>query len=864
MKSYKSILLIALFVISIFAVLPVQASSGHPTLGVATTLDTTSTFTGTGLATNISVLAGTNNVLYVGSNATAGYFALNFANTTFDGSTFELFLSTNGYSQISTGDILFTGNFSVDHLLDNAIFNITFSTTGMNGVWPGSTTPTFYYGTTNAGVPEIIVAIPSNITGQAYYVKVYDGSTTSVAVSAEQVAVLASISVSPGISGSAPVPAGTPITVSGFAWAPNQLVNISVYSPNGTVILASITNVTASATGTFSWTFPMPDDGMLVIPQVTTANYASSNLVLAFATLDGKTAISTQLTVNSTVYYIGRSWTLLSTYDNSGVPVAGPGIGPLGSINTPYYLAAKVFGTIYVNASNFNPSGTITAFLDYGTASQRSLSLTFLTSLTSKGIFNATFTVPAVSLGNHLVTFVDASWNWNFTINVLTTLLITPTSGPVGTVVTVTGYGFGPNLNETVYFLGTNLSKLSTPTVNPDNDYVYEGLVNTTTGAFNFTFTIPAHTFGGAHYVYMNSSNTAPSSSFVLFTVTGSWSSPNSTTLALGSNFLANGDGLPSGTATYTSGSVQFPGLTAVTFGAAPEYITAAYDNAQTVNGYWGNGPFGNSTGQLQMTFVAAGVPMVHYIQIFDANTLSQLNLFAITVNGTTVEQTAIIAAITSENASLQASMTALTTTVNGIYTTLSSFSSTTATNFAALTSQLSTLGTSVSGVQSSVTSLTSSVNTGFTSMTAGFTSVNSAISSLSSSQASGFSSLSSSQASGFSSLTTAVSGVNTAVSGVASSVSSLSSSQASGFSSLNNAVSGVSTQVGTLATASSVSTLSGQVSTLSGQVTTLSSTASTINTATSTLSTMMDILYIAIILIAIAVVLEIVVLIRK
>jgi len=71
-------------------------------------------------------------------------------------------------------------------------------------------------------------------------------------------------------------------------------------------------------------------------------------------------------------------------------------------------------------------------------------------SLNNDGNFTATFVIPELSNGNHVIKVNDCSKTWTFNITVNPTLIVTPESGPVGTVITVTAYGFDP---ENVYYL---------------------------------------------------------------------------------------------------------------------------------------------------------------------------------------------------------------------------------------------------------------------------------------------------------------------------------------------------------------------------------------------------------------------------
>jgi hypothetical protein len=96
---------------------------------------------------------------------------------------------------------------------------------------------------------------------------------------------------------------------------------------------------------------------------------------------------------------------------------------------------------------------------------------------------NAKFTVPIGSTaGNKTVTIVDSSFNYaNTTFQVTTpNITVSPTSGPVGTNVTVTGSNFIDNSNITINFDGNStVTNPSTVTANATGQFV---------ATFNFNF----------------------------------------------------------------------------------------------------------------------------------------------------------------------------------------------------------------------------------------------------------------------------------------------------------------------------------------------------------------------------------------
>jgi len=825
MKSYMSLLLIALFFGAMLTALPVPtiASTGTAGIGYAWggTLPTTPAYI-TGVATNAAVRAGDHTLVKadgLAPLATPNWLAINLSSVTFSGSQFSFFLSRDGLSQRSPDDINFTGYFSVSTLNTiGPLSEIRFS----NPLFQNGT-GVFYYGSFNASNRVVLGPVPFYIPGGDFYLKVYDGSATFLAVSIATITVLPNIFVSP----TTPVPAGTTMNVQGVAWPTNGLVNVTVWDPGSTIIRAT-TLITPASDGTFAWTFPMPDEGKFANIKTPAATYTDT--VEAFNTTTGILPPSDPLfDVSQSIFYIGRQFDGFLSKDNAGGIVAGPLSGTFGSWPdaSGATFNGKVLGTIYVNGSNFNPSGSLTINWDYDTASPVTITPSFIKALTSAGAFQLYFTVPITTLGTHHVAVVDASWSWNFTVNILTTLVLNPTSGPEGTIVQVLGYGFEANKPLTLYWLGT---ELTFPVVAYD-DYIQfaTGFNTSSTGFFSTSFTVPGPVYGGDHLVYANTSTTAFTTA--TFFVEPSFTS-DPTTQALGNKFRVYGHGLGVGTSTYQElgGSGHFDtSIDGTSTGTSSQSIAGAYDNAMTYNGNF-FGVTGDSFGELEFTFVAAGVPMVHIVQIFDITGLTvsptQLALFQLTVTGSTIEGAQILtnlASLASDTAAIQSALASLTTTVGSVQSALNSLATSVASSFSTVNTKLDNLATSVAGVNTAVSGLQSYIG-------GQFTTTNNAISALQTSIGSQFSSLN-----------TAVSGVQSALGGKIDSVSS--------------AVSGLQ---------SSVSSLSGSVNTLSGTVNSVKTAVDAINANTGAIGTISTVLYIAVVLVAIAVVLEIVVLVRK
>ncbi len=133
------------------------------------------------------VAAGGNVNLYVGT-------------VTWSGAQFYLMMSTDGFSQVSTGDSRYS-----------ALFDVT-NVTALSG----TSTYTYQGGTWTVGQGWINGTIQKNLAGGNYWIKAFDGATTSVAVTDTYITITPAFFVSP--TSNAP---NTPITLSGFAFRAN-------------------------------------------------------------------------------------------------------------------------------------------------------------------------------------------------------------------------------------------------------------------------------------------------------------------------------------------------------------------------------------------------------------------------------------------------------------------------------------------------------------------------------------------------------------------------------------------------------------------------------------------------------------------
>jgi hypothetical protein len=182
------------------------------------------------------------------------------------------------------------------------------------------------------------------------------------------------------------------------------------------------------------------------------------------------------------------------------------GVTPTGGVSN---VQVTVLGTLRIAGNYFHP-GTVDIFLDathIGTAAAN-----------QTGFFNTTVSIPISSIGDHNITLDDGKIVFIVTIEVIPTLILNPTSGPVGTVVTATGYGYpasdGTRYNITIWWDYT-CDCFECPSI-PVNLTM---IPTNTNGYFQITFVVP-NTVGGSHTVTGEADDGASTSATATFSVT--------------------------------------------------------------------------------------------------------------------------------------------------------------------------------------------------------------------------------------------------------------------------------------------------------------------------------------------------------
>jgi hypothetical protein len=456
MKKSIAILIVALLVLPMLSMAPVRASTGHPQLGAwdGATLS---------LATlNVTIKAGDSWVQKIdGTSSDWGDFAICF-NTTdhlvdFSGAVFDVYISKDGYSALSASDLKYAGSFNVADLGIAGLkqVNIT-NALLLDGE------ASFYIGTV-AGTQMLVGPIPFDITADYKYVKIFDGSTF-VAV-AGIIEVLPAFSLTP--DSGAPC---TSVTLSGSALPANVVYNITYGSRLDYQFIAQVTS-TNSGKLSYTWDIINFED----TDYIGDIDYIGVHII----------ENSTGTDLDYVVFFESQSYL-------GGITIDGDDYTEPWLNNTALPYSFHVFDEIALNGSFMCVScGHVTITIDGVTVGTATLN--------SAGNFTADFVIPELQNGAHVVKVNDCSRTYFFNITVYPTLIVTPEEGPVGTVITLTAYGFDPANVYYLYWQGICINEL------PEDDDYMIWIANATVGAngkFNMsapvTFTVP-NSYGGSH-----------------------------------------------------------------------------------------------------------------------------------------------------------------------------------------------------------------------------------------------------------------------------------------------------------------------------------------------------------------------------
>jgi hypothetical protein len=638
MSKIKTTFILALLLTTVFAAffpLAVKASTGY------ILIETTSP-----PSAPVSVPAG-------------GTVHLYFGGVTFSGGQFYLVWSKDGFSQISSGDFKYTPTFKVADLFSQTIKTVDSYKIG--------------FGWVNGSIPK-------DIAGGEYYVKAFDGSATSVAVTDNVIIVTAAFEVVPSWG-----PGGRDISLKGYAFTANNYVNLSYWDPIEGEEFVIKKLYPTNEKGQFVYNMKAPD---LKIVMDSDEQWVEDWIyTITFYAMDNKTA--TEYSFDWSEYPRG----LIQVDD----VMADEGylFGNETDFGAWYDVKVGVGDKLVVSGNYFYP-GNVTIWFDGSK---------YLGSVLANGtgFFNTTVTIPVTSIGSHYILLKDAnSFRFVFYIEVVPTLVLEPSEGPVGTVVTAKAYGFPAKIAVYLYWLEKALG-----------DGTYYWLANATTGAdgqFNVTvkFTVP-HTYGGAHEVWAIDSYLGKETTDISGYEIAEKDFKVLPTLKIVPDKFANDGSLVTVLGTGLDPTVGYtPNIDNRLLGVDPQ----DWDYPSSV--------YCNETGDLELKFVAAGfTPGLHVFSLYAGGELEPTFLL-FTVTGVSPDTQAILDKLAANQADLLAQLKSLSDKI----ATLSN----------SVDSVKTTLTAGVQGIRSDIAGVKSDLATLSDSMSKGFSGVNSAIGTLSSS----------------------------------------------------------------------------------------------------------------------------------
>ncbi len=620
-----------------------------------------------------------------------GNLSLWFGGVTFSGGQFLLYMSKDGFAQITTTgsfpDVAYSAVFDVSNLTNpagNSGYTITVG--GITYRW-------------NIGNNWVNGTIKSDIPGGNYFIKAFDGSSTSVAVTDTFFIVTPSFSVSPTSGG-----AGRTLTLTGNAFGASSTVNLT--QTVGTTITVINGSVPTGTIGNFTYVVTAPDLNLNLPASIPPTGTTLITGTVGYSALE---SVAGAVMQNATFTENPRG---LKAF---GAPTAllTAATGSLYGNNTDFTTTVSlgVGKTLNITGNNFYP-GSATILWD-------TTPVLATVTASSSGSFSTIVTIPVAGLGTHTITITDANGaKFIVSLTVTSSITVTPNSGPVGTSVTVNGFGFAASTGTNVYNATISWEGFV--------DFAITSALTNANGQFTATFAVP-HDFGGPHTVTATT-NVSVTTGTDTFTITPS-------IVILPSANLNNTGNLVSANMTGLIPSIE--GIE----GYAPNIDNQGLFIDQPSNGYPSD-VFANETGDLSVVFVDAGFsPGKHVFSLYGPDSTSvavfaiftvgtgsnplsdQINALNTTVTGSG-NVTSLLPLLTSINSTVNANnvllvringtTVTLQTTVGQVQTTLAAINANITAingNVATLSTSIGTLQTAISGVNTAVSGLSGSIS---------------------------------------------------------------------------------------------------------------------------------------------------------
>jgi|HubBroStandDraft_1064217.scaffolds.fasta_scaffold01014_4 hypothetical protein len=277
---------------------------------------------------------------------------------------------------------------------------------------------------------------------------------------------------------------GSAVVAAGDGYKPSTALTLEFGSVQITTSQCSSGSLNSSLSGGFSCTFPVPvvPSGGYSVIATDGINAASKTYTVGAATLSPSPTfgnVGSSVTVTGTGYAPSAPLTL----NFSATPISSCTSGSLtagssGDFSCAFTVPAAVAGSHLLEASDRTNSGTASFTVDphmtlstssgivgssvtaTGTGFDGSTTYTLtwdasvvsctVSTTNSVGDFDCTFSVPSSTAGGHTVGAAENSNSANAPFTVDPAVVVSPTSGVVGTAIVVTGSGFDGSASATV------------------------------------------------------------------------------------------------------------------------------------------------------------------------------------------------------------------------------------------------------------------------------------------------------------------------------------------------------------------------------------------------------------------------------
>ena len=573
---------------------------------------------------------------------------LNFATVTFSGGQFYLVWSADGFSQISSGDYKYSPTMNTADLFAGTTKNYTSS-----------------LGNFTVGTSKIVGPIPKEIAGGHYYIKAFDGSATSVAVTNNYVNVLPSFEVIPDTGAG-----GTSIVLNGYAFSSNSHVNLTYYNPIAAAN-KTLAVVSTNAIGKFVY----PSTASDLNQALGSGEHTIAFNVIKFFANDTTSAYQAE-----TDYAEGERG-LLQVGDM--LPLAGDMFGNNTMFTSLLAVNVHVNDSLIIAGNYFHPTSVSIWWesAKIGTPTTN-----------SSGFFNTTVTVPITTIGSHKITLKDVGTNFMFNITVLPTLLLIPSKGPVGQLIKAYAYGFPANQKFYIYWFEKTFGE--------GTFYNFNNATTGSNGQFNITvqFKVP-HTYGGSHQVDATTTFLGATTT-TMTNVEASTSFDVTPTLTVSPSSFKNDGSLVT--------------ITGTGFDPRSSYVSNIDNRYLAVDGENYTFPsniIANKTGDLSIKFVAAGFEAgMHVLSLYTQGQLTPMFLL-FTVTGTSPDTDIIMQQLNANQKALTDQLTSISTGQTQLGTSISSISTLLSTSVTNIRTDIAGVKSDVAGVKSAVGTLSSGVS---------------------------------------------------------------------------------------------------------------------------------------------------------